>query len=38
MGELTAYMKKHLTELTGVIRKTLGIDQRFEDNIFVDGL
>jgi len=37
MGELTAYMKKHLTELTGGDQQ-LGIDQRFEDNIFVDGL
>jgi uncharacterized caspase-like protein len=37
MSELTAYMDRHLTELTDGDQK-LGLDQRFQDDIFVAGL
>jgi uncharacterized caspase-like protein len=37
MSELTAYVGKHLTELTGGDQQ-LGLDQRFQGDIFVDGL
>jgi WD40 repeat protein len=37
MSELTAYLQKHLTELTDGDQQ-LGLDQRFQGDIFVDGL
>jgi hypothetical protein len=37
MSELTAYIQKHLTELTGGDQQ-LGLDQRFQGDIFVAGL
>ena len=37
MSELTAYMDTHLTELTDGDQK-LGLDQRFQGDIFVDHL
>jgi WD40 repeat protein len=37
MSELTAYVEKHLTELTGGDQQ-LGLDQRFQGDIFVAGL
>ena len=37
MSELTAYVAKHLTELTGGDQQ-LGLDQRFQGDIFVAGL
>ena len=37
MSELTAYIKKHLEQLTGGDQQ-LGLDQRFEGDIFVAGL
>jgi hypothetical protein len=37
MSELTAYMQKHLTELTDGDQQ-LGLDQRFQGDIFVAGL
>jgi DNA-binding beta-propeller fold protein YncE len=37
MSELTSYIKKHLMELTGGDQQ-LGLDQRFEGDIFVAGL
>jgi uncharacterized caspase-like protein len=37
MSELTAYMDTHLTELTDGYQK-LGLDQRFQGDIFVAGL
>jgi uncharacterized caspase-like protein len=36
MSELTAYIQKHLTELTDGDQQ-LGLDQRFQGDIFVDG-
>jgi len=35
-SELTAYIKKHLEQLTGG-NQQLGLDQRFEGDIFVSG-
>jgi WD40 repeat protein len=37
MSELTAYLQKHLTELTNGDQQ-LGLDQRFQGDIFVAGL
>jgi hypothetical protein len=37
MSELTAYIQKHLTELTDGDQQ-LGLDQRFQGDIFVAGL
>jgi hypothetical protein len=37
MAELTAYMAKHLDELTGGDRQ-LGLEQRFQGDLFVSGL
>jgi uncharacterized caspase-like protein len=37
MSELTAYIGKHLMELTNGDQQ-LGLDQRFQGDIFVDGL
>jgi uncharacterized caspase-like protein len=37
MSELTAYMQKHLTELTAGDQQ-LGLDQRFQGDVFVAGL
>jgi hypothetical protein len=37
MSELTAYVRKHLAELTDGDQQ-LGLDQRFQGDIFVDGL
>ena len=37
MSELTAYMEKHLSNLTGGDQQ-LGLDQRFQGDIFVVGL
>jgi uncharacterized caspase-like protein len=37
MAELTAYMAKHLDELTGGDQR-LGLEQRFEGDLFVSGL
>ena len=37
MAELTAYIAKHLSELTGGDQQ-LGLDQRFQGDIFVAGL
>ena len=37
MSELTAYVGKHLTELTDG-NQQLGLDQRFQGDIFVAGL
>jgi uncharacterized caspase-like protein len=37
MSELTAYIQKHLSELTDADQQ-LGLDQRFQGDIFVDGL
>ena len=37
MSELTAYIQKHLIELTGGDQQ-LGLDQRFQGDIFVAGL
>jgi WD40 repeat protein len=37
MSELTAYIGKHLTELTNGDQQ-LGLDQRFQGDLFVDGL
>ena len=37
MAELTAYMKKHLFELTNGDQQ-LGLEQRFQDDVFVSGL
>jgi hypothetical protein len=37
MAELTAYMAKHLDELTGGDQQ-LGLEQRFEGDLFVSGL
>jgi hypothetical protein len=37
MAELTAYVAKHLSELTGGDQQ-LGLDQRFQGDIFVAGL
>jgi WD40 repeat protein/uncharacterized caspase-like protein len=37
MAELTAYIAKHLSQLTGGDQQ-LGLDQRFQGNIFVTGL
>jgi uncharacterized caspase-like protein len=37
MAELTAYMEKHLFELTGGDQQ-LGLDQRFQGDLFVSGL
>jgi Caspase domain len=37
MAELTAYMAKHLSRLTGGDQQ-LGLDQRFQSDIFVAGL
>jgi hypothetical protein len=37
MAELTAYMAKHLKELTGGDQQ-LGLEQRFEGDVFVSGL
>lgn len=37
MSELTAYVARHLTELTDGDQQ-LGLDQRFQGEIFVDGL
>jgi WD40 repeat protein len=37
MAELTAYMAKHLSRLTGGDQQ-LGLEQRFQSNIFVAGL
>jgi hypothetical protein len=37
MAELTAYIAKHLSQLTGGDQQ-LGLDQRFQGNIFVAGL
>jgi WD40 repeat protein len=37
MAELTAYIEKHLSQLTGG-EQQLGLDQRFQGDIFVAGL
>jgi hypothetical protein len=37
MSDFTAYMEKHLTQLTDG-EQQLGIDQRFQGDIFVAGL
>ena len=37
MAELTAYMAKHLSRLTGGDQQ-LGLDQRFQSDIFAIGL
>ena len=37
MAELTAYMKKHLSQLTGGDQQ-LGLDLRFQGDIFVAGM
>jgi hypothetical protein len=37
MAELTAYIAKHLSHLTGG-EQQLGLDQRFQGDIFVAGL
>jgi hypothetical protein len=37
MTELTAYIAKHLEELTGGDQQ-LGLDQRFQGDIFAAGL
>jgi len=37
MAELTAYVEKHLSQLTGG-EQQLGLDQRFQGDIFVAGL
>jgi hypothetical protein len=37
MAELTAYIEKNLSQLTGGDQQ-LGLDQRFQGNIFVAGL
>ena len=37
MAELTAYMTKHLDELTGGDQQ-LGLEQRFQGDLFVSGL
>jgi WD40 repeat protein len=37
MAELTAYMEKHLFELTGGDQQ-LGLEQRFQGDVFVSGL
>jgi hypothetical protein len=37
MAELTAYIEKHLSQLTGGEQR-LGLDQRFQGDIFVAGL
>jgi uncharacterized caspase-like protein len=37
MAELTAYIAKHLSQLTGG-EQQLGLDQRFQGDIFVAGL
>jgi hypothetical protein len=37
MAELTAYIAKHLSQLTGGDQQ-LGLDQRFQGDIFVAGL
>jgi hypothetical protein len=37
MAELTAYVEKHLSHLTGG-EQQLGLDQRFQGDIFVAGL
>jgi hypothetical protein len=37
MAELTAYMSKHLDELTGGDQQ-LGLEQRFQGDLFVSGL
>jgi len=37
MAELTAYIEKNLSQLTGGDQQ-LGLDQRFQGNIFVTGL
>jgi hypothetical protein len=37
MTELTAYVEKHLSHLTGG-EQQLGLDQRFQGDIFVAGL
>jgi uncharacterized caspase-like protein len=37
MAELTVYIEKHLSQLTGG-EQQLGLDQRFQGDIFVAGL
>jgi hypothetical protein len=37
MAELTAYVAKHLDELTGGDQQ-LGLEQRFQGDLFVSGL
>jgi len=37
MSELTAYIEKHLKQLTGGDQQ-LGLDQRFQGDIFIAGL
>jgi hypothetical protein len=37
MAELTAYIEKHLAHLTGGDQQ-LGLDQRFQGDIFAAGL